>query len=82
MAAWIGLGSAEGVQPANGMPTRPTVESVVRWQTKANMDIHPRTPHPRKPTLRKKKKERQTRENETKGDEKTNYNNIKNRINL
>lgn len=45
MTAWIGLGSAEGVQPANGTTMLPTVETVVRWQTKANMDNHPKTPY-------------------------------------
>ncbi len=60
MTAWIGLGSAEGVQPANGTPMLPTVETVVRWQTKANMDItleHPIPPYSHEnPSLRKKKK--------------------------
>lgn len=59
MIAWIGLGSAEGVQPANGTTILPTVEtSCVRWQTKANMVNHPKTPYftRKSPSLRKKKK--------------------------
>lgn len=61
MAAWIGLGSAEGVQPANGTPMRPSVESVVRWQTKANMDITLEHPPSTKIHSSEKEKERRVR---------------------
>lgn len=58
MTAWIGLGSAESVQPANGTPMLPTVETVVRWQTKANMDITLEQPiHTKTPVFGKRKRE-------------------------
>lgn len=73
MTDWIGLGSAEGVQPANGTPMLPTVETVVRWQTKANMDITLEHPiHTKTPVFGKRKRKREMREKEeSKGDGKT-----------
>ena len=65
MTAWIGLGSAEGVQPANGTPMRSRLWSqLCVGKRKANMDITLEHPIHTKTQSSEKENERRERERE------------------